>query len=322
MLSLKQNSSLMIPAIVIRNIALMIGLSMLGQCLAAQDSLTFFQKSKELNKSRVVGVVVGSGVGHAGSLIALNALWYKDYPRTKFHFFNDNADWLGMDKVGHAMTSYYVGYLGMEALDWAGLDKMRSIWYGGNIGLAFLTTVEILDGYSSQWGASAGDIAANFGGTALLIGQELAWDEQRILLKFSANLSPFAKYRPALLGTTVPERLLKDYNGQTYWLSVNVASFLRDETGFPKWLNLAVGYSADGLTGGSANPTINEQGQYIPAFARRSQFFISPDIDLRRIKTKSRFLKAVLVAANFIKVPLPAFEIPSSGSPQFLWLYF
>ena len=37
------------------------------------------------------------------------------YPKSKFHFINDNREWLQMDKFGHAMTSYYTGYLGVKA---------------------------------------------------------------------------------------------------------------------------------------------------------------------------------------------------------------
>ncbi len=35
--------------------------------------------------------------------------------------------------------------------------------------------------------------------------------------------------------------MLKDYNGQTYWLSFNVASFLPTNSGFPYWLNMSLG---------------------------------------------------------------------------------
>jgi hypothetical protein len=40
-----------------------------------------------------------------------------------------------------------------------------------------LLTVEVLDGFSSEWGAS-GDIIANASGTALFVSQELLWKEQ------------------------------------------------------------------------------------------------------------------------------------------------
>ena len=38
------------------------------------------------------------------TLIGLNQVWYADYPRSDFHFINDNAEWLQMDKVGHVFV--------------------------------------------------------------------------------------------------------------------------------------------------------------------------------------------------------------------------
>ena len=52
--------------------------------------------------------------------------------------------------------------------------------YVATFGFTFLTAVEILDGFSKNWGASWGEILANASGTGLLIGQELLWAEQRI----------------------------------------------------------------------------------------------------------------------------------------------
>jgi hypothetical protein len=53
-----------------------------------------------------------------------------------------------------------------------------------------LTAVEVLDGFSSEWGASSGDIIAN--ASALLVSQELLWKEQRITPKFSFHTTQYA----------------------------------------------------------------------------------------------------------------------------------
>ena len=34
-----------------------------------------------------------------GSTILLNEIWYKDYPRSSFHTFNDAGNWRYMDKL-------------------------------------------------------------------------------------------------------------------------------------------------------------------------------------------------------------------------------
>jgi len=251
--------------------------------------------------------------------MALGTIWYEDLGR--FHFFNDNDGWRYMDKLGHATTAYHVGVAGIESLKWAGVDDQKAIWLGGNIGTVFLTSVEILDGMSEDWGFSWGDMAFNVAGSGLAIGQELLWREQRIIPKWSYRSSPYAQYRPSLLGESAATRWLKDYNGQTYWASVNLNSFLRN-TNLPKWLNVAVGYGANGMTGANRNPEVNDSGEQIPQFERYSQFYISPDIDFSRLKTNSKFLNTALKALNFIKFPFPALEFRDGKSVKFHVLGF
>src|SRR6185295_5087521 len=112
---------------------------------------------------------------------------------------------------------------GIDFFKWGGLGRGKAIWFGGMLGSVYQTTIEVLDGYSKEWGFSVGDFAANTAGSLLVVSQELAWDEQRIVLKYGFQKSKYARYRPNLLGSNLRESLLKDYNGQTYWLSVNPA---------------------------------------------------------------------------------------------------
>ena len=189
--------------------------------------------------------------------------------------------------------------------------------YGAGLGFAFLTAVEVLDGYSRQWGASSGDIMANATGTALYVSQELLWKEQRIIPKFSFHTTKFAELRPEVLGKSFSEQILKDYNGQTYWLSVNLHSFAKGSK-IPKWLNIALGYSANGMITGNAQNT-NFSG-YNPA--RFRQFYLSVDIDLTKINTDSRFLKTVFSVLNTVKVPAPTLEFRRFNDIKYHFIYF
>ena len=188
------------------------------------------------------------------------------------------------------------------------------------LGLVYMGTVEVFDGFSKEWGFSPGDMTANTLGTALFIGQQLAWKEQRILLKWSFHLTGYAQYNTVQLGTNAPERALKDYNGQTYWLSANLYSLAGMQGNFPKWLNVAFGYGAEGMTGPWKN-TLEVNNNPIPYFNRYSQFYLAPDIDLTRIPTHSRNLKLLLNAIGFIKFPSPALEVNKIGL-KFHCLYF
>ena len=288
-------------------------------------SLTAFSQENDSlrNVKKSVSIVLGTEAAlYAGSMTGLYYLWYAGYPQSSFHFYNDNAEWLQMDKAGHTTTAYHVGLIGYEALRLAGWDEKHSLIYGGPLGFLYLTTVEILDGLSAGWGFSWGDVTANALGTGLFMGQQALWHEQRISMKYSYHKTEFTQYRPDLYGTTLPENMLKDYNGQTIWLSFNIKSlFLNNESKFPQWLNIALGYSADGMTGGFYNAT-HYKGNKIPEFTRTRQFVLSPDIDLTRIPVKNKYLKTTLKVLSFIKIPMPAIMIDSQGNFNAYWLYF
>ena len=285
---------------------------------AQTDSLSIQNK---VSKNRLTKVLLTEGILYAGSVSGLYTLWYQKYPQSSFHFFNDNNEWRYMDKMGHLATSYYIGKIGFEALKWAGVDNTQATWYGGGLGFLYQTSIEVLDGFSSQWGFSVGDMSSNLLGSALFISQQLIWKEQKVIMKWSYSLSPFPKYRPDLLGSNWKESWLKDYNGQTYWLSFNIQSFLGKNNSFPKWLNLALGYGADGMIGASENPTSYHQ-QALPYFKRYSQYYLSADIDITRLKTHSKFLSLIFQSIGFIKIPMPTLEYNSEQKFVFHLLQF
>ena len=273
-----------------------------------------------LHKNRLYWVAGIEGTVWAGSLIALNYAWYKDYDSGNFHTFNDNAEWLQVDKLGHMTTSYFLGKVGYDMLRWSGVSENRSIIFGGSMGFIYMTSIELLDARSSGWGFSWGDMAANAIGSGLFMGQQALWHEQRISLKYSFHTTQYAQYRPNLLGSTLAEQMVKDYNGHTYWLSANINSFLDEKSRFPKWLNFAVGYGAEGMLGGFENPE-EVDGVPLPEFDRYRQYYISLDVDLTRIKTRSKFLRGVFNVLSFIKIPMPTVEFSEKGT-QFYPLYF
>ncbi len=276
----------------------------------ASDSLSLFKKRK-------LALGISSIALTSGSLIYLNQAWYQEYNTSKFHELNDNDEWFQLDKCGHTFTTYQTGRLMMNAMDWAGYSKKNQLLIGGLSGLAYMSAIEVMDGYSEGWGFSWGDMGANALGSGLAIGQKALWNEQRIQLKFSFYQSNYAKYRTNLLGESFGSQILKDYNGQIYWLSINPSTFMKKETKFPKWLNVAFGYGANGMIGARDNNfLIQDADGTIRTFNRYRQGYFSLDVDFTRIKTKSRFLKSVFTCINIIKIPFPNFEV-SEGKLKF-----
>ena len=125
---------------------------------SAQDSLalTVKEPAHRFNKNRAF--IVGGTVAatYASSLIALNQTWYKNYPKSSFHTFDDSGEWLQMDKVGHGWSVYNLSRASTSAWKWAGLSQKQSVLIGSLTGFSYLTVIEILDAHSEKWGMELG----------------------------------------------------------------------------------------------------------------------------------------------------------------------
>jgi len=291
-------------------------------------STTLAPRKYPYNKKRIRLVTTGNIAGYSIAMIGLYAAWYSKYPQTSFHTFNDNREWLQIDKVGHAYSAYAESFGSMEMWRWTGINRKQRILLGGLSGATYQTVIEILDGFSKGWGWSWGDFGSNILGSGLLAGQELAWDEQRVRFKLSFFKkkydSPELTARAnELFGESRAERFIKDYNAQAYWLSANLKSFI-PKSKVPRWLNIAVGYGAEGMFGGEENIAKDVNGNitfYRPDVRRYRQWFLAPDIDLSRIKTNNKVVRFTLGLLNIIKVPTPSLEF-SNRKMQLNWGYF
>jgi hypothetical protein len=284
--------------------------------ISAQEN-SFFKPSDTLNTKRTSSIYIGETIVLGTTLIGLNQLWYSDYPKTSFHFINDNSEWLQMDKLGHFYSTYHLGRFGAEMLKWGGAPKKEQLLYGATLGLVFLTIVEVFDGFSHEWGASTGDMIANASGAGLYVVQEFLWEEQRIIPKFSYHKTHYANLRPNTLGEGFSEEILKDYNGQTYWLSFNLHSFGLKKV-VPKWLNLALGYSGKDMIYGNKQDAFSNGFYQSPS----RQFFFSLDVDLTKIDTNSHFLKTIFSVFNTLKVPAPTLQVGDFNGVKGHFIYF
>jgi hypothetical protein len=285
-------------------------------------------------------------------MIGLNQAWYADYPRSSFHTFNDMDEWMQMDKMGHALMAYNEARWVADGARWTGLNHRQAAWAGFAGSQLIQTSLEVLDGYSAEWGFSWGDIAFNLLGSGLYLGQELGWRDQRIVLKMSAWPVTYPDtriypYTPAgsdqwttlqdraddLYGTGPVNLFLKNYNTLVVWASVNPRSFSRNPDGWmPPWLNVAVGMGADNLFAGTGYEWDAQKGCEGPecvryrldpeVYPRTRQFYLSLDVDLRRIRVRNRALKALLGVVNIIKVPSPTLMVTTEGQVRFYPVFF
>lgn len=295
----------------------------------SQDStlqkVHFFENVRQYDKKRFNYAFGFASTAYVGFSIGFYNAWYANYPQSKFHTFNDYGEWNQMDKAGHIFSGYFQSLFCYNGARWAGLSENKSITTGIAAGTLFQTTIEVMDGFSKEWGFSVPDVAANVIGLSTFYVQQKSWGEQRITLKESSwpknypniiinsqnGIDYTTEYLRAkdLYGASWGERALKDYNVQTYWASINVKSFF-PQSNWPAWANIAVGYGAENLFGGFNNVWVskNNISYDYSAKKRYRQFYLALDYDLRKIKTKHHFLKALLNTLNIYKFPAPAIE--------------
>lgn len=278
------------------------------------------------NKKRVIGVSSGIGISYTAVVAGLSKAWYSQYERGRFHFYNDNAEWLQHDKFGHLWTAYVYSDYVVNLYRWTGIEERKALWSGVAVAWAAQATIEVLDGFSEKWGASPGDIFANTLGTGLYLGQEMLWSEQIIQVKFSSHKIDYRKYGTIieeraknLYGSSFTEQILKDYNSQVYWFSLNPLLFSNRATKIPEWLQLSFGYGIKQVFGGYENEWIinDTEELYVSDIPRLRQYYFSFDIDLSRIPVKKPWAKVLLRTINILKFPLPAIEVDSGGGVYF-----
>jgi hypothetical protein len=279
------------------------------------DSLTTLSSADSLNSdstkqvrpnyAMLRGIFAAQSVLYLGTIYGLSKSWYKQ-PLTHFTIEDDTREWLQMDKVGHVYTSYQIARHTAALYKKTGISKRQMLIYGAISGVIFQTPIEILDGFSPDYGFSPGDMVANLTGSVLYLGQVALWDEVRIHPKFSFHSTSLARVRPELLGKSLPESWLKDYNGQTYWLSASPKSFFQGSN-WPAWLCFSVGYGIHDMV--SAEPGKSIEMGYRPY----RQYYLSVDIDLTKIKTKSKFVRTIGFLVNSLKIPAPALQFSRKG---------
>lgn len=263
----------------------------------------FWQPADSLNKTRFIPVSAGIATVWTGSITVLSQVWYSDYEKVGFHSFDDFDNWLQMDKMGHVFTAYHLSRTSAKLYRWTGLSQRKSAWLGAGIGWGYQFSFELLDARSSGWGFSWSDLSANTIGSGLFLTQELWGKEQFVTLKFSYHPTEYAAFRPAILGATSAERLLKDYNGQTYWLNFSPGAIWKGSR-IPPWIAISIGYSSDAKLVGDQESYTTADGQR--TFHAQREFALSLDLDVSKLPIRKPWLRKALSPFNVIKIPFPA----------------
>tara|TARA_B110000090_G_scaffold151742_1_gene166488 strand:+ start:560 stop:1438 length:879 start_codon:yes stop_codon:yes gene_type:complete len=290
---------------------LILTLVLISFVLSVQAQPIQYSLEETKNKKRLTWTSATLGVASFGSIYGLNKLWYSKESQSSFHLFDDSKNWMQMDKMGHTFTCYQLTNGLNQTFSWCGLNKRKSLFLSAGISLGYLSAIEIMDGFSQDWGYSLSDMAFNTLGVGLYLFQEFYFERQLFKLKFSFHQTEFAPLRPHVLGHNYIESLLKDYNGQTYWLGFSPGQMGLEK--WPKWLMLSFGHSIRGRLKGDS--------KIYQGIESHRELLFSLDLDLTEIKVKSKFLKALFEGLNTLKIPFPSL-IYSNGKLNAHPLYF
>lgn len=232
----------------------------------------------------ITGVTVGAGIWLHN--YQRNAWWSGQ--RGKFHVQNDWDYAMSADKVGHIFDGAFIQGLYQGAFEWSGFKPKAAMWLGAAFSIAYMTDIEIEDGFATDWGFSPGDEGSNILGAFYPILQQTWEPLQEFNLKWS--------YYPSedLRKGTKNGAFLDDYNGQTMWLSIGVHNFLPKsfQKYWPEFINIAIGYGVK---------------NYKDYTNRYANYYLAFDFDWRKIiPGKSKFmlwLKNVLNHFRFLPAP-------------------
>jgi len=320
------------------NLLLVFSLVLTVNPIISQNKLfdDFWKVADTLQKPMLTKLVAASTFTYIGTTLAFNELWYKDYPRVKFHLKDDWILWEQVDKYGHAFSAYQSAKMGYNVFEWTGISDKKAVFIGTGISIALMNTLEIMDGFSKGWGFSLYDAGFNTFGTSLFTSQQLVWKEQRISLKWSSTrpkyaTTPIATNDPTFFGSQQYaaeghygkyfwEYAFKDYNAMTIWASISPASFFveREKKTLLRSICLSIGFGGENIYGAAYNNYHDREGRITSiGLPRYKQFYLSIDLNTEMIPTKSRLLRTVFKAINFIKIPAPSIELNTLGQFKF-----
>lgn len=268
---------------------------------------TYWKKNSEINFLRLSSI---AGVMVAADLAAYfyqRQVWYRE-ETTVFHtldFTEDWKKWQQMDKLGHFTDAYFTSDLAGKLYRWSGFSGSTSVWLGALSGWIWMLQIELSDAFMAEWGFSWGDMLTNTLGSGFYVLQQFNYDLLGgIHPKFSWHKSDAwskGKYYRE------PGGLIEDYEGMTFWITVNPHHYFPDSwrNSYPDWLaplGIAFGQSAKNIAG-------NPWGGY-------KEYFVGLDIDLRKIPVADdsdlfRFIKSEF---NFLRLPLPTIRFSPSGT--------
>ncbi|MEW5798832.1 MAG: DUF2279 domain-containing protein [Bacteroidota bacterium] len=267
-----------------------------AQTTVSSDSTYLSDGNKPSYTTTVVGLTAAMTAVH---FARYTPLW--DNYKTSFFVKENSLYASNYDKALHLYGGIVSSDIFASGLRLQGFEKERAVLLGAASSSLFYLFIELEDAHISYLGFDAIDLTASVLGSSYPVLQHY--------IPFFNSFTPKFSYQSSGINTTMPNqyspKFLSDHEGQTYWVGVTVADLLPAsyKESYPRWLGAAAGFSMRNL-----------------GHNTRQEYYITLDVDLRTIDTKSDFINTILRTLNYIHFPMPGIKF-SQGKPQF-GIYF
>jgi hypothetical protein len=222
-------------------------------------------------------------------------------------WFGKDTHNLGMDKLGHAWSSYVLTEFFTDGIDESHGDPVTKSYSAAILAMGLMTYIEVFDGFSKDHGFSNEDLAVDAAGALFSVARRTVPGlrekvDFRLLYKPDRStlraLSCFPEPHCEKDGKTARSPIT-DYTNQRYLLAVKLSGFAKIRTTPLRLLELHAGYYARGYT-----KEEEDRGERL-----RRRLFLGAGINIGELLFRRRstgFEKAARSALEYIQMPYTA----------------
>lgn len=207
-------------------------------------------------------------------------------------WFGEDTGSLGMDKLGHAFTTYLLTeYLTQRILQ-ESADSRGATLTAAGLAMGVFTYVEVLDGFSSDHGFSVEDLVADAAGATFSILRST-------VPGLAGKLDFRMEYMPSGNDSISP---VSDYSGQKYLLALKLAGFEPIADTPLRVVELQAGYYARGFTDNE-----RQNGD-----ERRREPYVAIGFNLQELFGKPETITALMAQRGLEYVQVPYTYVATS----------
>ncbi|MBL7997405.1 MAG: DUF2279 domain-containing protein [Candidatus Kapabacteria bacterium] len=262
------------------------------------------------------------GALYTGMVLGLHfyqqaTLWNKRSSR--FNVAEDGDYAAYVDKYGHFYGGYIMSYYSSEVLQASGVAYEQSRIWGTLMGIAYMTYIEIEDGFATGWSFSPSDFYMNLAGATFHLAQTYVPFLQNFTMKWIYTPPTWIgeKVRRNPYDTTQTYTTFNDdYSASTFMISMNIHNMLPQQWKkyWVPWLNVGVGYVVRNLGW-------RDETKRIAVSLDWNLVELMPDFKKVVGGTTGAVLNWLVQSINYFKLPSPTVEFSNDGNTRIRLLY-